>query len=415
MKLWRYIKNSLAMFDRRMNLSRPLKVAHITLGDLGILFLWPQLRALQSDGFEVHALCGDGPLVPTFQSEGIKFHLIEVERKISPLADLKLLWRLISIMRQERYTIVHTHTAKLELIGQLAARLARVPIVLYTNHGFYFRSRMSSLRRWFLINMARFAGLISDHILSQSSEDINTVLEQKIYRPDRISYLGNGINIALFYAGRFSPEQIRLKKQEIGVQEDHQVVGMIGRYVWEKGYREFFEAARFIASEKSKVSFLTVGTSLASERDPVDFSILRQLGIEDRVIVLKSRNDMPELYSVMDVVVLPSYREGFPRSLMEAAAMSRPVVATDIPGCRETVIDCYNGFLIPIKNNLALVEKIKCLLDDPALAARLGQNGRTLAEERFDESKVVERLRTCYRTLLRQKLSAFALETPSAE
>jgi glycosyltransferase involved in cell wall biosynthesis len=115
---------------------------------------------------------------------------------------------------------------------------------------------------------------------------------------------------------------------------------------------------------------------------------------------------MPDLYALMDVVVLPSYREGFPRTLMEAAAMGRPTVASDIPGCREAVIHGYNGFLVPPQDSLALAQEIEHVLVDPALAGKLGHHGRALAEERFDEAKVVERLQACYRTLLRQKLPA---------
>lgn len=396
-----------------MGLARSLKVAHLTLLDLGIVFLRPQLRALQAEGFEVHALCGAGPLVRSFEAEGIKVHPIEVNRQISPLSDLRLLGRLISLMRRERYMIVHAHTAKLELIGQLAARLAGVPIVLYTNHGLYFRTQMRPSRRWFLMQMARVAGRLSDHVFSQSAEDIDTALQYGIYRADRISYLGNGIDVARFDSNRFTPEQIRGKKLELGIPQDHRIVGMVGRYVWEKGYREFFEAASLVASATSAVSFLTVGVSLASERDPVDFGLLKPLGIEDRVVVLESRQDMPELYALMDVVVLPSYREGFPRTLMEAAAMSKPTVATDIPGCREAVIEGYNGFLVPTQESRSLADRIKRLLEDPVLATTLGQNGRLLAKERFDELKVVERLQTRYRTLLMQKFPAYAPATPA--
>jgi glycosyltransferase involved in cell wall biosynthesis len=377
--------------------------------DFGIQFLWPQLHALQVDGFEVHALCGDGPLVPHFEAAGVTIHTITVQRKISPLADLRLLGRLAALMRREQYTIVHTHTAKLELIGQLAARLAGVPIVVYTNHGFYFRSQqLRRFRRWFLIQMARIAGKISDHILSQSSEDIATALELGLYRSERLSYLGNGIDISRFNAHRFTQEQIHAKKQEIGIPAHHRVVGMVGRYVWEKGYREFFEAAKLVVDAHKDVSFITVGVALASERDPVDFDLLKQLEIADRVVVLEARRDMPDLYAVMDVVVLPSYREGFPRTLMEAAAMGKPTVASDIPGCREAVINEYNGFLIPPRDSVTLAQEIEHVLVDPVLATKLGHNGRALAEERFDEMKVVERLQECYRTLLRQKFPTFA-------
>ncbi|HEX8920767.1 MAG TPA: glycosyltransferase family 4 protein [Pyrinomonadaceae bacterium] len=393
-------------------MTEPLKVVHITSVDLGILFLMPQLRALQADGFEVHAMCADGPLVPTFEAEGIKVHRIAVTREMSPVADLKLLRQLVKILRREKYTVVHTHTPKIELVGQLAAWVARIPVRLYTNHGLIFLGQ-TGFKKTLFKAIARFAGLFSDRIISQSAEDVSTVIEQKIYRRRKVGFLGNGIDVSQLRAERFTRDEVRAKKRELGIPEDHQVVGMVGRYVWEKGYREFFEAAQIISREKERVSFVTVGIPLESERDPVDFSVLHELGIKERFFVLKSRDDMPELYALMDVVVLPSYREGFPRSLMEAAAMSKPVVASDVSGCRQAVVDGRNGYLVPPKESRALAEKIKLLLDDVDHARRLGAEGRALAEECFDISKVIERLRACYDELLERKLPAYKLETYS--
>lgn len=388
-------------------MNAPLKVLHVSTVDLGISFLLPQLRALQRDGFEVQAACADGPLVASFEREGIKVQCVEVTRNLTPFADLKLLLQLLRLMRRERYAVVHTHTPKMELVGQLAAWLARVPVILYTNHGLIFLGRTGALEGRMFRTVARVAGLFSDKIISQSAEDCSTVLRERIYARRKVGFLGNGIDISELRAERFTPEQVQAKRLELGIPVGDRVVGMVGRYVWEKGYREFFEAARIILREDERVSFVTVGVPLESERDPVDFSILRELGIEKKFFVLKSRSDMPELYSLMDVVALPSYREGFPRSLMEAASMSKPVVASDVSGCRQAVAEGENGFLVPVKDASALASKIKLLLDDAALRARLGARGREIAEERFDVEKVIERLRGFYEELLKRKLPGY--------
>jgi glycosyltransferase involved in cell wall biosynthesis len=385
----------------------PLKVLHISTVDLGISFLLPQLRALAADGFEVHAACADGPLVESFEREGFKVHRVEVTRELTPLADLKLLWRLFRIIRRERYAVVHAHTPKMELVGQAAAWLARAPVILYTNHGLIFLGRAGALEGLMFKWVARVAGLFSDKVISQSAEDVSTVVRERIYPRRKVGFLGNGIRVSRLRAERFTPEQVRAKRRELGIPEGDKVVGMVGRYVWEKGYREFFEAARIILKGDERVSFVTVGVPLESERDPVDFSILRELGVEEKFFVLKSRGDMPELYALMDVVALPSYREGFPRSLMEAAAMSKPVVASDVSGCRQAVAEGENGFLVPVKDSEALASKIKLLLDSEALASRLGARGREIAEERFDVEKVIERLRDFYAELLKRKLPGY--------
>lgn len=390
------------------------KVVHITSLDLGILFLMPQLRALQAEGFEVHAMCADGPLVSTFESEGIRMHRIPVTRDLSPLADARLLWELYQFLRRENYAIVHTHTPKIELVGLLAAWLARVPVRLYTNHGLIFLGR-SGLSRLLFKTIARTAGMFSQLVLSQSAEDMAILVDQRIYARRKLAFLGNGINLSEFSPEQFTGEQLLRKKIELGIPPHHKVVGMVGRYVWEKGYREFFTAGRAVLRERGDVSFVTVGNVLSSERDPVDFSILSELGIEDRVFVLNSRTDMPALYALMDVLVLPSYREGFPRSLMEAAAMSKPLVASDVSGCRQAVVEGRNGFLVPVKNSEALAAKILLILNEPELANRLGAAGRHLAQEHFNVDNVVARLRDCYREMLEIKVPMVARRQAAKE
>lgn len=380
-----------------------IKVAHISPFDIQILLILNHLKSLRDDGFEVHIVCNEGRLLPMFRQEGFHIHVIETPRKIAPLVDLRLLKDLFLLMRRERFSIVHTHTPKIELIGQMAAKLARVPVVIYTNHGFFFRREMSSWRRRFLINMARLAGHFSDHVLSQSKGDIDTALEEKMYRSDQISYLGNGVNLEQYDVKRFTAETVRDKKLEIGISPESRVIGIVGRYVLEKGYREFFEAAKQISESYRDVFFLTVGTTVPGERDPVDPDLPRQLRIADRVVRLESRLDMPDLYSVMDILVSPTYREGFPRSLIEGSAMSRPIVSTDILGCREAVINGFNGYLVPMKKVAPLTEKIALLLDNPELREQIGRHGRELAEREFDENKVIARLKRCYKEKLSQR------------
>jgi glycosyltransferase involved in cell wall biosynthesis len=381
----------------------PLRIVHVSSVDLGIWFLRPQLQALVERGHTVHAFCGPGPYLEPLTRMGVAVTPIEVSRTISPFADLRLLLQLVRLLRNGRYTILHAHTAKLEVVAQLAGRIAGVPVVLYTNHGFIFRSDMKPGMTKFLRGMAKLGGRLADHVLSQSAEDIQVAVAEGIYPADKVSYLGNGIDIEGFDITAYPDPRRRAKKQEIGIPQDRAVVGMVGRYVWEKGYREFFEAAKTLVESGRPIHFLTVGNALESERDPVDFAILRELGIEDHVTVLRARNDMADLYSVMDVVVLPSYREGFPRTLMEAAAMSRPTVATDISGCREAVTHGETGFLVPVRDAAQLAARIATLLDDPTLAASFGASARALAEDRFDERRVVQRLLACYEELLERR------------
>jgi glycosyltransferase involved in cell wall biosynthesis len=342
-----------------------------------------------------------------FRKERFKVHVVKIPRRITPLVDLLVLKELFTLMKRERFTIVHTHTPKIELIGQMAARFAGVPVVVYTNHGLFFRREMSWIKRRVIMGMAKLAGYFSDHVLSQSKEDIGTALQEKLYRSNQITYLGNGVDLARYGADNFTPESIRKKKDELGIPAHSRVIGMVGRYVIEKGYREFFQAAKQISQRYSDVVFLTVGLEVPEERDPIEQHLIEKLGIANRVVKLSSRHDMPELYSIMDVLVSASFREGFPRSLIEGAAMSLPVIATDIPGCREALVDQISGYLVPVKDSQSLAGKIELLLKDAGLRRQMGVNGRELAKRNFDQADVITRLKNCYRQKLREKDGKF--------
>lgn len=380
------------------------KIAHVTILDVQILLILDHLKSLRDDGFEVHVVCNDGPLVPMFRANSFQVHTIKIPRRMSPVLDLFVLKDLFTLMRRERFTIVHTHTPKIELIGQVAARLAGVPVVLYTNHGLFFRGEMSFIKKRSLVGLAKLAGYFSDHVLSQSSGDIDTALHERMYKSNQITYLGNGVDLERFDPDNFTSESVRKKKRELGIPAGSRVIGSVGRYVNEKGYREFFKAAKQISLKYRDVLFLTIGMEVPGERDPFDSDLIEQLGLTHRVLKLSSRHDMAELYSVMDLLVSGTYREGFPRSLIEGAAMALPIIATDIPGSREAVIDQFNGYLVPVKDSQSLADKMEVLLNDASLRKQIGMNGRALARKSFDQADVIARLKNCYEQKLLEKV-----------
>ncbi len=379
------------------------KVVHLANVDQTIsLFLMPQLQELQEKGYEVHAICPLNDNKNTITQKGIIAHHVEVTRDITFIKDVIMFFRLWYIMVRQRFYIVHAHSAKMEFFGQLAARLSLTPIVLYTNHGMIFRSDMPKLKRSVLKLMARFSGVISDHIFSQSEEDINHAISHNIYPQKKLSYLGNGIDITNFDMKRFPKESLERIKLDLGIPTDGIVIGIVARFVKEKGYPEFFSAARMLRKIHENVFFLCVGNDVKNERDPVDFNVLDEWGLEESFTILKSQKDMPRLYAVMDIVVLPSFREGFPRTLMEAAAMSKPTVASDISGCREAVMHDVNGLLFSVGDACELAESVDKILTDRQRYTRYAKKGRELAETNFDQRKVVDRLLEVYGTLLKK-------------
>ncbi len=380
------------------------RVAHVTTvaGSLRHLLL-SQLCALRDHGYEVTGVSSPGPDVSALESSGIGHLAVPITRRLTPLADLRSLLRLYRVMRLGRFTIVHTHTPKPGLLAQLAARLARVPVVVNTIHGFYFHDRMAPAARRFYVTLERLAGRCSDLVLSQNEEDVATALREGIARPDRIRYLGNGIDLQRFDPARFGAEARARTRASLGLPVKAPVVGFVGRLVAEKGVPELLEAARVVRRRHPEVRFLFVGHTDHEKADRVSPEAARQLGGEGTCVFTGFRHDMPELYLAMDVFVLPSHREGFPRAPMEASAMQVPSVVTDVRGCRQAVRHGENGLLVPPGDSPALAEAIARLLDEPGLARRLGEQGRRRATVEFDERRVFAIVLSEYERLLGAK------------
>ncbi|MBS1808855.1 MAG: glycosyltransferase family 4 protein [Acidobacteria bacterium] len=381
-----------------------MKIAHITTIDMALhLLLLNQLKSLQEVGFEVVGISSAGPDVSAIEAAGIRHIEVPMTRNFTPAADLMALKNLYDVMRRERFTIVHTHTPKPGLLGQMAARMAGVPIIVNTLHGFYFHDHMPTFWRQFYIATEKIAARCSHAILSQNSEDIQTAIREKICRPEQIEFLGNGINVQRFDRAKINEELLVKMRSDLGLTDADQVVGFVGRLVQEKGILDLLQAARIVLEHKPKTKFLIIGPIDEEKPDALRPTVAQDYGIAENCVFTGRRKDMPELYALMDVFVLPSYREGFPRSPMEAAAMGVPCIATDIRGCREAVIHNDNGLLSPLGNVKALAEAILTLLRDHRLAQQLGQAGRKLALAKFDEQLVFDKVKAKYARLLKEQ------------
>jgi glycosyltransferase involved in cell wall biosynthesis len=378
-------------------------VIHVATADMGLRFLLlNQLQALQAAGYRVHGISADGPYRHEVQVAGVPVSTVPLTRALTPLADLRALAELVRIFRRLRPTIVHTHNPKPGLLGQLAARIAGVPLVVNTIHGFYFHPGSSPRQRRFYVLMERIAARCSDAILSQNREDLATAVAERICRPEAISYLGNGIDVERFDRRALDPAQQQRLRAELGIPPEAMVVGAVGRLVAEKGYHELFAAVRELAPAWPQLHLLVVGPEEPGKADRLGPQVLAGYGLAGRVQLAGLRLDMPELYGLMDVLAHPSHREGFPRAPMEAAAMGLPVVASDIRGCRETVVHGQTGLLVPVKDAVALRTGLDLLLRQPALGRAYGTLGRRLAEREFDERLVFRRVLATYARLGRE-------------
>jgi glycosyltransferase involved in cell wall biosynthesis len=380
-------------------LSPTWRVAHVATIQPTLRFLLlPQLCHLRDAGYEVTAISAPGPYTPDLEAEGIRFiPWPHATRAWNPRADTRALAELVGILRRERFDLVHTHTPKPGVLGRIAARMVGVPCVVNTVHGFYATPEDPLRRRLPVLVVEWLAARFSDAELFQSEEDLAWARRLKLAPPGRAVRLGNGTDLSRFDPAAISDERVRAVREEFGIPEDALVVGTVGRLVAEKGYRELLAAFRKVQRAFPEVRLLAVGPRDPEKRDALEDE---EIAAGDRVIFAGTRVDVPDLLALMDVFVLASWREGLPRSAIEAAAMARPLILTDIRGCREVVRDGIEGLLVPPRDPTRLAEALVRVLEDPELRARLGAAARARAVSRFDERAVFQVMTETYERLL---------------
>lgn len=387
--------------------TKKIRVLHLINIDTGIrIHLLSQLLYLQEQGFDVAGACSPGENIPAdgVTEDGIPVKTINMTRQISPFKDLLALYHLYQYFRAEEFDIVHTHSLKPGLLGRIAAFLAQTPIRLHTIHGFRFHDNMSPLARRFYIWMERIGNWFGQATLSQGELDIELAIKEKICKPNKIFYLGNGVSTKQFTTP-FDDQDIQRKKAELGIEPTDKIVGIVGRQTKIKGYLEFIKAARIVSEIHPHTKFITIGPVEEGNPDALDLpELIHRYHLEDTVLSLGRRQDMRELYGIMDIMTLPSWLEGVPRVLIEASMCGVPIIATDIPGNREVVQHDFNGKLIPVGDEKSLAQAIIDLLEDEKKAQFYGQNGKQRSISRFNEQSYFGRLMAVYDDLLNVQL-----------
>ncbi|MBN1885188.1 MAG: glycosyltransferase family 4 protein [Candidatus Krumholzibacteriota bacterium] len=355
---------------------------------------WHLLRPLglacRAAGWETTFCCSPGEELDRLAGEGFRTAPVPIERSYHPGRHLVSVARLVRLFRRERFDVVHAHTPVAGLLGRVAARLAGVPRVVYTAHGFYFHEGMRPPVKRIFVELERFGGRLSDLVFVQSEEDWREALAMRIAPPDQLVHIGNGVDPDTFERNRWRKEAAGIRRRLSSGAGP--VVGFVGRLVREKGVVEFVRAAAAVAARRPEAVFVMIGAPLESDRDGCVREIeelRRSLGLGEQLVFAGYRRDVPAFLAALDLFVLPSHREGMPRALLEAMATALPVVATDIRGCREEVVDGETGLLVPVRDPTALASAIGLLLDDPERRRRYGDAGRRRVLDRFDERRIV--------------------------
>ncbi|MFA5878133.1 MAG: glycosyltransferase family 4 protein [Candidatus Staskawiczbacteria bacterium] len=389
-------------------IKRKIKICYVTSVDLTLKFiLLNHLKFLKNEGYDVYTVCSPGKLLKDVMAEGIKIKTITFKRKFSPMSDIIAFLKLYFFFKQEKFDIVHTHTLKPEFLGQIAAKLAGVPIIINSLHGFNFAEDTPKIKKKIFTLIEKIAARYSSLIFSISRKIVKSVVNEKVCKREKIKYLGDGISVFRFDPSKFSKEFILNKKKELGIDPGKKVIGIVARLVAEKGYLDLFQALKTVLVKHPETLLLVIGQEEPEKRDNIDSKIVKNYQIENNVLFLGERNDVEELYPLMDIFAFPTHREGLGVALLEASAMMIPVIATNTGGCPEVVDDGKTGILIPLKNVEKLTEAILYLFNNPEKAKKMGQNGRQKILREFDERLVFSILGKEYRRLIDEKLKVF--------
>jgi glycosyltransferase involved in cell wall biosynthesis len=359
-----------------------VKVIEITNVDFSLRhFLLPLMRGLRARGHEVVGVAAEGPLLDVARAEGFRIVALPLARSLSPVAQTRAFLALWRFFRVERPDLVHAHMPISGFLARLAARFAGVPCIAYTCHGFLFNQPSPWPRRAASLAMEFLAGRLTNIFLTVSTEEARDARRLRLHcNPIAI---GNGRDPARFRPDPAARARIRT---ELGVPADRVVIVAVSRLVRHKGYPELLAAMREIDAE-----LWIVGERLPTDHGEDMEPYFAAAGLGPRLRRLGYREDVAAVLAAADIFVLPSHFEGLPMSVIEAMLCGLPVVATDIRGPREQVVDGETGLLVPPATVAPLASALRRLAGDAALRARMGAAGRARALAHYDELVVIAR------------------------
>jgi glycosyltransferase involved in cell wall biosynthesis len=340
------------------------------------------IKEIISRGYEVIVTGPNNDDIEKVKELGVRFELIPLNKTgLNIIADIKFLLNLIKLFRKEKPDAILGYTIKPIIYGSIAAKLVGVKNInsMVTGVGYVFTAKTvkAKIIKFFASILYRIGISCADKIIFQNSDDMNEFIGNGLIKSEKCNLVnGSGVNMDKFSPVKF-PETLTFF--------------MLARVMHSKGIREYLEAAKIIKTKYPEVRFMLLGAveNLQDSLKMEDLMPYINAGIID---YFGETNDVASFYKQCSVYVLPSYREGTPRTVLEAMAMGRPIITTNAPGCRETVIDGQNGFLVPVKNGGALAEKMEWFIKNKDKIADMGQASYDLCLEKFDVKKVNQKM-----------------------
>lgn len=325
------------------------------------------------------------------------FAMPSLVRDIHPLKDIKTLIKLVIFLKKEKFDIVHCHTSKGGFIGRLAAKLAGAKIIIYSPHGDIFEGYFCKLATDFFILLEKFAARFTDKIINLTKIEIERFLEHGIGTRHQLKQIYNGINIK--YYERAMTSNLK-KRDEFGLGKDDFVCATVGRLVPVKGHTYLIKAIQKVVKVIPEAKFLFVGDG---ELKPKLSEEIKSYDLQRNVFLLGARSDIATILSCINVFLLPSLNEGFGMVLIEAMAARKPVIATNVGGVPEVIINGTTGILVPPEDPEAFSSAIIKLYNNPEMSLEMGLAGYKRAKKLFNIETTVHELEELYEALIAEK------------
>jgi glycosyltransferase involved in cell wall biosynthesis len=357
---------------------------------------------LDKTRFKVDVLCGpqtgsEGSLIEEGRQRGVPVTILpELVRQVSPLNDLLATWKMARLMKAGSYQIVHTHSSKAGILGRIAARLAGVPVIVHSVHGWSFHEHMPLGTRLIYITLERLAASFSHALIAVADRDIRKGLRHGIGRADQYHLIRSAIPLEEFDPSLFDRSSAR---RELGLPPQAPVLGNVGRFSAQKNPLDWVRVAGMVRSSLPEARFVLVGGGPL--RDQVE-AALKDEGLWERAVLTGLRRDVARMMSAMDVFLLTSLWEGLPRVIPQAMSMRLPVVASAVDGSSEAIQDGITGFICPPGDLDRIAQRCLELLTDPALRGQIGLAGRQYAQSEFDLDIMVRKIEDLYDKLISQ-------------
>ena len=366
------------------------RVIHVVTSDMAVQLLRGQLQYLEQNGFDVILICSPGKWLDTLgRREGMRIIELPMARRIAPLRDLLSLWRLCRVIRALRPAVTNVGTPKAGLLAGFAAWVNRVPCRLYTLRGLRFET-MDGLMRRLLVYAERLACHFARRVICVSPSLREKAIAFGLTARERTVVFGSGSSNGVD-ALRFAPTPETMKRAselrcQLGIPPQAPVIGFVGRLTRDKGVSELVESFLRLGHEFPDLRLLLLG--LSEEEDPLSVETRRSLKTHPHVILAGDVLDTAPYYALMDVLVLPSHREGFPNVVLEAYAAGKPVVAARVTGVVDAVVDGETGLLFAVGDVAALADALARLLANKRLATKLGLAGQERVKQEFRQERI---------------------------